>query len=75
MNTIFNGRITRAEVVYDYSGVWMRRSGAILWKAIVRNADVVCRPSGTLDDVLTDAEVMQAIKELVTVSVADVAGL
>jgi hypothetical protein len=71
MNTIFNDCITRDDVVYDYSGVWMRRSGAIVWKAIVMNADVVCRPSGTLDDVLTDTEVKQAIKELVTVSVAD----
>src|SRR3954471_18923631 len=74
MNTIFNGRITRAEVVYDYSGVWTRRSGEIVWKAVVRNADVVCRPQGVLDDILTDREVRDVIRELVVVSVADASG-
>ena len=74
MNTLFNGIATRAKIRYDYSGVWTRRSGGIDWKAVVRNADVVCRPSGTLDDVLTDDEVRQAIRELVMISVADAIG-
>ena len=71
MNTIFNGTITRDERVYDYSGVWTRRAGGIDWKAVVMNATVVCRPAGTVDEGLSDAEVRQVIRELVKISVED----
>jgi hypothetical protein len=74
MNTIFNGKITRDRLIFDYSGIWTRRSGGINWKAVVRNADVVCRPGGTLDDVLTDAEIRLAIRDLVVLSIADALG-
>lgn len=75
MNTIFNDTLTRADVIYDYSGVWTRRSGGIDWKAIVRNADVICRPSGTLeDDALTDQQVREVIRALVSVSIDDASG-
>jgi hypothetical protein len=74
MNTIFNDTISRSAITYDYSGIWTRRMGGIAWKAIVRRSDVVCRPSGTLDDVLTDDQVRQVIRELVTLSIADVEG-
>ena len=75
MNTIFNGRITRSEVIYDYSGIWSRRSGGVDWKAIVLSADVVCRPSGTLDEALTDQQVREVIRELVAVNIADATGV
>jgi hypothetical protein len=65
MNTIFNGSYTHGDLVYDYSGVWVRRSGGIDWKAVVRNADVVCRPSGTIDDEINDREAVSVIKRLV----------
>ena len=71
MNNIFSGNITRDNAVYDYSGVWTRRSGGVDWKAVVRHADVVCRPSGTVDDGLSDAEVRKVIQELVRVGVDD----
>ena len=70
MNIIYNGSITRDGTIYDYSAVWTRRSGGIPWKAIVRHADVVCRPSGVLDDVLTDGQVRQVITQLVDDSIA-----
>ena len=70
MNIIYNGSITRDGTIYDYSAVWTRRSGGIAWKAIVRNSDVVCRPSGVLEDVLTDGQVRQVITQLVDDSIA-----
>jgi hypothetical protein len=70
MNIIYNGSITRDGTIYDYSAVWTRRSGGIAWKAIVRSADVVCRPSGVLDDILTDGQVRQVITQLVADSIA-----
>jgi hypothetical protein len=73
MNIIYNGSITRDGTIYDYSAVWTRRSGGIDWKAIVRNTDVVCRPSGILDDVLTDGQVRQVITQLVSDNLASVA--
>jgi hypothetical protein len=74
MNTIFNGKITRSTIIYDYAGIWTRRSGGIDWKAVVRSSDVVCRPSGKLDETLTDHEVREVIRELVSLSVADAKG-
>jgi hypothetical protein len=59
MNKIFNDTIYRGDLAYDYSGVWTRRTGGIDWKAVVRHADVVCRPCGTLEDeALLDNEVL-----------------
>jgi hypothetical protein len=69
MNIIYNGSIKRDGIIYDYSAVWTRRSGGIDWKAIVRGADVLCRPSGVLDDVLTDGQVRQVITQLVSDSI------
>jgi hypothetical protein len=71
VNTIFSGRITHGEVICDYSGVWTRRSAGIDWKAIVRSSDVLCKPSGILDEELTDAQVREVIRELVRIEVED----
>jgi hypothetical protein len=71
MNTIFSGSHTREALIYDYSGVWIRRSGGIDWKAIVRNADVVCKPSGVIDDGLNDDDALQVIRLLVEQSIQD----
>ncbi len=65
MNNIFMGRYSAHGLVYDYSGVWQRRSGGIEWKAVVRNADVVCRPKGVLTDEVGDGEVVPALAVLV----------
>src|SRR5215217_327270 len=70
MNIIYNGSIKRDGTIYDYSAVWTRRSAGIDWKAVVRNSDVVCRPSGILDDILTDGQVGQVITGLVSDSIA-----
>jgi hypothetical protein len=70
MNIIYNGSIERDGTIFDYSAVWTRRSGGIDWKAIVRSSGVVCRPSGVLDDVLTDGQVRQVITQLVSDSIA-----
>ena len=70
MNVIFDGQIARDEVVYDYVGIWTRRSGGLDWKAVVRNTGVVSRPSGTLDDALNDDQVREVIRELVDDSIA-----
>ena len=50
MNKIFMGSYTRHGLIYDYSGVWSRTGGRLYWKAVVRNADVVCRPAGMIRD-------------------------
>lgn len=69
MNVIFDGQIARGEVVYDYVGIWTRRSGGLDWKAVVRHLDVVARPSGTLDDSLNDDQVREVIHVLVDDSI------
>jgi hypothetical protein len=71
MNMIFSGSHTRETLIYDYSGVWIRRSGGIDWKAIVRHADVVCKPSGVIDDGLNDDDVLKVIRLLVEQSIHD----
>jgi hypothetical protein len=71
MNLIFSGRVTLRDQLYDYSGIWIRHKGRIDWKAIVRNADTVCRPRGTMDDELSDAEVLEVIRQLVIQSISD----
>jgi hypothetical protein len=65
MNNIFMGTYSADGLIYDYSGVWQRRSGGIDWKAIVRNADIVCRPHGTLHDDFAEHDVVAAITALV----------
>ena len=71
MNTIFNGRAEVAGVTYDYSGVWTRSSQATAWKAIVRNADVVCRSSGSIEADLNDTDTNEVIRELVKLDILD----
>jgi hypothetical protein len=71
MNTIFSGSHTRDTLIYDYSGIWTRRSGGVDWKAIVRNADIVCKPSGVIDDGLNDDDVLKVIRLLVEQSIQD----
>jgi hypothetical protein len=69
MNTIFIGRYITGGLIYDYSGIWIRQSGRIDWKAIVRKEDVVCRPSGTIDDGINDPDAEQLISRLVEESI------
>lgn len=71
MNNIFSGTFTRAGLIYDYSGVWSPLGAGISWKAIVRNADVVCRPSGTLTDGLTPEEIMEVITRLIELNIVE----
>ena len=71
MNNIFTGTFSRGDLIYDYSGVWSPRGAAISWKAIVRNADVVCRPSGTLSDGLTEGEIMEVITRLIELNIVE----
>lgn len=71
MNNIFTGTFTRGGLIYDYSGVWSPHGVAISWKAIVRNADVVCRPSGTLSDGLTEREIMEVITRLIELNIVE----
>lgn len=71
MNNIFSGSFTRDDLIYDYSGIWLRKVGCVEWKAVVMNEDVVCRPSGRVDDGLSEAEVLEVIRQLVEISVAD----
>jgi hypothetical protein len=71
MNNIFTGTYTRDGRIYDYSGVWVPHGMAISWKAIVRNADVVCRPSGTLSDGLTQEEILEVITRLIELNIVE----
>lgn len=71
MNNIFSGTFTRNGLIYDYSGVWSPKGSAISWKAIVRNADVVCRPAGSLADGLTPEEVMEVITRLIELNIVE----
>ena len=71
MNNIFTGTFSRGGRIYDYSGVWSPHGVAISWKAIVRNADVVCRPAGTLSDGLTPEEIMEVITRLIELNIVE----
>lgn len=62
MNTIFTGSFKRDGLIYDFSGLWSPSGARVSWKAIVRNADVVCRPSGELDSGLNDDEILDEIR-------------
>ena len=65
MNNIFMGSYTIRGLLYDFSGIWSRREGKVEWKAVVRHADVVCRPSGTIHDEPSDSELIPLLKSLV----------
>jgi len=72
MNNVFTGSCRHAGLICDYTGIWAPLGTAIQWKAIVRNADVLCRPSGTLHDASNDDDVLEAIAQLIEVSVIEV---
>jgi hypothetical protein len=61
MNNIFMGSCTRYGEIYDYSGIWTRQGPTIKWKAVVLNADIVCRPRGTIYDEPEDPDVLRLI--------------
>ena len=73
MNHIFNGSYREGDLIYDYTGVFVRQTGGISWKAVVMNAGVVCRPSGKLDDGLTHEQILGVIQQLVEISIKDAA--
>ena len=68
MNHIFSGRFARGDANYDYSGIWSFAGTQIAWKAIVRNAGVVCRPSGRMDDGINEDEVLRLIAHSIEAS-------
>jgi hypothetical protein len=61
MNYIFSGSFKRDDLIYDYTGVWSSAGARVSWKAIVRNASVVCRPSGEMEYGLSDEETLGTI--------------
>ena len=71
MNNIFSGRCRHEDVICDYVGIWAPTGHRVHWRAIVRSIDVVCRPSGTLQNASNDEDVLQAIKQLIDVSVIE----
>lgn len=71
MKTIFIGRYITGGLIYDYSGIWIRHQARIDWKAIVRNEDVVCRPSGTIGEGINDADAELVINRLVELSIEE----
>ena len=71
MNNIFTGTYTRGGVTYDYSGIWSPLGAGISWKAIVRHADVVCRPAGMLSDGLTPEEILDIIRQLIELNIVE----
>jgi len=71
MNNVFTGGARRQERTYDYSGIWSRAAGRISWKAVVRSEDVVCRPSGSLDEELPNDDVILAVVKLLIESSLD----
>jgi hypothetical protein len=71
VNIIFSGSCALDDTIYDYSGIYTRRSGGTDWKAVVLNSDVVCRPSGVIDDGLTDDQILEVIKQLIVQSIDD----
>lgn len=71
MNVIFSDRVNRGGCTYDCSGVWTRGATGIAWKVVVRHTDVVCRPSGVIDDGLSDDEVRDVICQLVCDSISE----
>ncbi len=63
MNNIFMGSYVRSGEIYDYSGIWTRQGPTITWKAVVMNADIVCRPRGTIHDEPDDPDVLRLITD------------
>jgi hypothetical protein len=74
VNIIFSGSCSLDDTIYDYSGIYTRRSGGTDWKAVVLNADVVCRPTGVIDDGLNEDEILEVIRHLIMQSIEDVVG-
>ena len=71
MNNIYSGTFTKRGLIYDYSGIWKPLPAGISWKAVVRNADVVCRPHGELQDVDSEQDILEAIRQLIEISVTE----
>jgi hypothetical protein len=65
MNNIFMGSYTTHGAIYDYSGIWSRRGGRVEWKAVVRNADVVCRPAGTFRAEPAESDLVPLLERLI----------
>ena len=71
MNTIYSGSFTKDGLVYDYCGIWKPLVTGVEWKAVVRNADVVCRPCGVLEDERMEEEILLIIRQLIELSVEE----
>ena len=71
MNNIYSGSFTKRGLIYDYSGIWKPLPAGVAWKAVVRNADVVCRPSGTVAGACTQAEILEIIRQRIESSVVE----
>lgn len=71
MNNVFSGSCRHQDLICDYSGIWVPNGMGIEWKAIVRNADVICRPNGTLRDTQNEDDVLEVIKRFIEASVRE----
>jgi hypothetical protein len=71
MNNIYSGSFTKRGLIYDYSGIWTPLPAGVAWKAIVRNAAVVCRPSGRLYGPCTHTEILEIIRQRIESSVME----
>ena len=72
MNRVYCGSFTERGLIYDYSGIWTPLPAGVAWKAVVRNSDVVCRPSGRLDDACEETEILDTIRQRIKASVIEV---
>ena len=61
----------RDGLIYDYAGIWCRGGGEIAWKAVVRNAAEVCRPSGKIEAELADDKIMPLIAERIDSAIVE----
>ena len=71
MNNIYSGSFTKRGLIYDYAGIWTPLPAGVAWKAVVRNSDVVCRPSGKLSGACTQAEILEIIRQRIESSVVE----
>lgn len=65
MNNIFMGSYKADGAIYDYCGFWSRKVAKVEWKAVVRKADVVCRPQGTIHDEPSDEDILRHITDAI----------
>lgn len=65
------GSYEKHGALYDYSGVWQRKGGVVDWKAIVRSADVLCRPRGTIDHEPEGRDLVVVLQGLVEAHIED----